>query len=314
MTTDQDLLADRTDRISAVDFDYDVQPKSCARCNLCGGEHGWGIAWRDRFGFPATYWLCRGCGLVYARSPMTAAAFDEFYWSGTYRRLVEAFTGQMQTVAEMEAGQMDYGRFVKSHFAEYAAPGSESGRLLDIGGSTGATIEAAAFPEEWRITVLDPAEDELKHAKRRGFETVCGTLDDFGTSPMGFNLITMFQTIDHILDVTGALAKIRDMLTAGGLFLFDIVEFRVLVASMKSVEQAVKIDHPFGLTIPTIKAYLARAGFKEVKRVSTPDYRKTFFLCEACEPRPDALPSCSSVGEMFDLAVMYGTAVKRSEF
>ena len=85
----------RAERIAALAFDYDAQPKAGSkRCNLCGGSAFVGLTHRDRYGYPAAAACCSGCGLVFLDPVMTADAYGRFY-QRTYRPLVSAYHGRL---------------------------------------------------------------------------------------------------------------------------------------------------------------------------------------------------------------------------
>ena len=46
-----------------------------------------------------------------------------------------------------------------------------------------------------------------------------------------------------------------------------------------SVEAAVKIDHPYSLTEETVKAYLARAGFRPVRKAYSAGHHLAAYVC-----------------------------------
>jgi hypothetical protein len=63
------------------------------------------------------------------------------------------------------------------------------------------------------------------------------------------------------------------------------------------VEEAVKIDHPYYLTEPTMDAYLRRAGF-DVQRVEyAADHLHVSYVCTPAEPRA-VLPAVEEVAAL----------------
>jgi SAM-dependent methyltransferase len=151
-----------------------------------------------------------------------------------------------------------------------------------------------------RALVLDPAPDEVERARARGLEGVVGTIEDWERPDERFELVLLCQTIDHLLDVAGALAAIRDVIADDGYFFVDIVNFRAAYLGNDSVEAATKIDHPYSLTEATAEAYLERAGFAVVHKDHAPDHLHVGYVCKPAAPAPDALPSTESVTRLFD--------------
>jgi hypothetical protein len=111
-------------------------------------------------------------------------------------------------------------------------------------------------------------------------------------------VITMFKTIDHLLDLRAALRKLREALSADGIFVVDVVDFRAAYLRNWSIEAATKIDHPFSITEDTAEAFLAQTGFEPMRKA----YLGELLVSYVCRPtRPDEarLPSPASVDAFF---------------
>jgi hypothetical protein len=102
--------------------------------------------------------------------------------------------------------------------------------------------------------------------------------------------MVLCQTVDHLLDVTGTLHRLHDLISPGGVFFVDIVDFRAAYLRNGSVEAAVKIDHPYYLTEATMTAYLARAGFDVVRADYAADHLHVSYVARPARPRAEALP------------------------
>lgn len=281
--------------IAALGYDYASQPKEPMQpCNLCGAED-WDIATEvDRYGYAAQATACRRCGQTVLNPRMTAEAYTEFYIS-VYRPLVSAFHGRLINAETIQDEQHDYAHALGDFIAAHAP--AQFSTFLDIGGSTG--IIAAHFIERFGVkaTVIDPAPDETKVATELGIESVTGFVETWNPGDRRFDLIGLFQTIDHLMDVKGTFTKIRELLAPEGLFVFDIVDFRRAMRRNHSVRQAVKIDHVYSMVEETTEAYLARVGFSIVAKEAAPDNLHVRYLCLACPPQPEALPHPAWVAE-----------------
>ena len=291
------LDAERQRRLDAVGFDYARQPKVDAVCDLCGGERLATIARTDRYGFDARTVACLRCGNAFMSPRMTESAFGAFYAS-TYRPLVSAFHGRVIDAQSVEEDQRPYAHAL----VELLGPTLDNRkalRVLDVGGSTGVIAEALNDAFGARTTVIDPAPDEVERARARGLDAIVGTMEAFEAGSERFDLVTICQTIDHLLEVGRSLENIRSLLAEGGLVFVDIVDFRAAYLRAWSIEAATKIDHPHSLTEPTIEAYLARAGLHPLLRDYAPDHLHVGYVCEATTPIKDALPSDDSVATFF---------------
>ena len=294
------IPVDRAARIAALGYDYAGQPRDAvAACNLCGGTRFVVLTHRDRYGYPARADACRGCGLVFLNPRLTAGAYGRFY-DGVYRPLVSAFHGRLIDATTIQDEQRDYaverGEFLGRFFGTVSAGAASSARrLLDIGGSTG--VVAAHFMREFGLegTLIDPAPLEVAQARRFGLETITGLIEDHDFAGRRFDLVIICQTVDHLLDIAGTLARVRALLTERGLLFIDIVDFRAAYLRQWSVEDAVKIDHPYYLTESTMTAYLRRAGFDVLGTDYAADHLHVSYVCRPGAGVDDALPSPADV-------------------
>ena len=300
MTARITAAATRAERIAALGYDYGTQEKvELEACNLCGSR-GWTIlTHRDRYNFPAQAVACWRCGLAALNPRMTAAGYAAFY-AGVYRPLVSAYHGRRIDAETIQDEQREYA----AAFSDFAAPfmaGAGAARrwMLDVGGSTG--VVAAHFARRFGLdaVVLDPAPAETAVAERSGIHAVTALLEEW-EADRPYDVVALFQTIDHLLDVAGALAKLRRAIAGAGVLLLDIVDFRAAYLRNNSVEEAVKIDHPFYLVQETTEALLARAGFEPLRKSYAPDHLHIAFACRPCAPRPDALPDTAWVQRFLD--------------
>jgi SAM-dependent methyltransferase len=289
---------DRAARIAALGYDFGAQPRErLAHCNLCGGSRLVTVTHRDRYGFPAPATACARCGLVFLNPRMTAAAYSRFY-DGVYRPLVSAFHGRLIDAKSIQDEQRDYAADRAAMIRPFLR-GAGLQSMLDIGGSTG--VVAGYFAREFGLagTLIDPAPLEVEEARAFGLETITGLVEEHDFGPRRFDLVIICQTVDHLLDVSGTLRRVRDLLTERGQLFIDIVDFRAAYLRNWSAEDATKIDHPYYLTQNTMEAYLRRAGFSITTVDYAADHLHVSYLCRLAPPVPDALPDPAAVRDLF---------------
>ena len=231
---------------------YDNAPKEViGECNLCGGRRFLPAGLLDRYELIAPSVRCAACGLRFLHVRMTEPAYQEFYEAGHYRRLLSLHFGREVTPHGIEAEQQVYAERLASWLSPHMHE-VRSGLLLDLGGSTGVVAEHLVKEFDLDGTVVEPSDAEARRAYARGLTTANVRLQDY-SSPNLFNLVTLCQTVDHLLDIKADLARIRKWLAPNGLFFVDFVE-----------NCPAKIDHPYYLNSDTMHAYLIQAGFKRV--------------------------------------------------
>ena len=278
-------------------FDYAAQPRAPVEtCNLCGRSRFVVISHRDRYGFPAEAHACATCGLVFLNPRLTAAAYGRFYES-VYRPLVSAFHGRRIDAKTIQPEQARYA----AERVEFLRPfvSSAHASLLDIGGSTG--VVAAHVAREFRLaaTIIDPAPLEVDEARRQGLETLNGMVEQHEFGDRRFDVVLLCQTVDHLLDISATLRRVRSLLSPHGVLFVDIVDFRAAYLRGWSVEDAIKIDHPYYLTDSTMTALLAGAGFDVMRSDFAPDHLHIGYACRPGEPSASSLPDPARVLDLF---------------
>ena len=288
----------RHERIAKLGYDYAAKPvRRMLHCNLCGGDRLVTLVHRDRYGFPATADGCLRCGLVFLNPVMAASAYAEFY-TDVYRPLVSAYHGRLIDAESIQDEQREYASscadFIEPRLRERSCK-----TLLDVGGSTGVVAHVMKERFDLLATVIDPAPLEIDVARKLCLETVTAFVEDSASGGATYDLIVLGQTVDHLLDVALSLSKIRDLLSEWGLFFVDIVDFRAAYRRNGSVEEAIKIDHPYYLTDETMRGYLARAGFDVLAIDYAPDHLHVGYLCALGKKASDALPDPASVSDQW---------------
>jgi SAM-dependent methyltransferase len=288
----------RKRRIAELGYDYESQPlERRTECNLCGGRQFVTLTHSDRYGYPAKADGCVHCGLVFLNPVMNGDAYSQFY-TDVYRPLVSAYHGRLIDADSIQGEQREYAAAC-GDFLERRVRESGCKTLLDIGGSTGVVAHALKERFGLEATVIDPAPMEIDVARELGLQTVTGFVEDYDPGGASYDLIVLCQTVDHLLDVQLSLSKIRDLLSEGGLFFVDIVDFRAAYRRNGSVREAIKIDHPYYLVEHTIEAYLRRNGFETLDVNYAADRLHIGYLCAPVEREPEWLPSPDRAAEQW---------------
>ena len=291
MATEED--GGRAKRIEALGFRYAEQPKEPVQhCNLCGGSAFAVLTHRDRYGYPATAVGCSLCGLVFLDPVMTGEAYGRFY-EETYRPLVSAFHGRVINARTIQQEQREYA-FERGDLLASYLTGRGYRTLLDIGGSTGVVAHALAHRFGLSATVIDPAPLETAEANELGIETIEGLIEAVDLGDRRFDVVLLCQTVDHLLDIGGTLRRVRELMASTGLLFVDIVDFRATYLRNWSIDEAVKIDHPYYLTESTMVAYLQQSGFDVVRTDFAADHLHVSYAALPSHPA-SAQPSADEV-------------------
>jgi SAM-dependent methyltransferase len=95
------------------------------------------------------------------------------------------------------------------------------GRILDLGCATGLFLHELCRGGQWRGIGLDINEGALAVARRQAVCVLCGEAGGLGLPSAYFDVVTMWDVIEHVPDPVGALAEVYRILRAGGVLLLS---------------------------------------------------------------------------------------------
>ena len=221
----------------------------------------------------------RRCGLGFLSPRPTADAYAAST-SDVYRPLVSAYHGRRIDAETVQDEQRVYAEALRGFVAAHHRP-TDPASVLDVGGSTG--IVAAAFAgDAVRLTVLDPAPDELAVAEAAGMEVIEGFAEDLrsgrasaGTSCCCARRSTTCSTYD------ATLRAIRGCWRPAGTRSSMCSTSPGCSPARASIEDSYKIDHPYYLTRTTALGFFARTGLEVVGERMSDDGHWGFVLAPA---------------------------------
>ncbi|MBN1139594.1 MAG: class I SAM-dependent methyltransferase, partial [Anaerolineae bacterium] len=193
-------------------------------CNLCGLDDSAPLfAGRDRLlgGEETFYWVrCRRCGLIYL-NPRPSLAEMARYYPADY----EPFVRQ-----ERAGGGVGY-RLAIAKKRRIASHGLEPGRLLDIGCGSGDFL-LGMQERGWQVFGLDISPEAAALARQNGLDVFGGHLLEAPYQEHSFDLVTMWDVLEHLHDPAAYLVRVAQLLKPGGRFVVTLpnphsVDFRL---------------------------------------------------------------------------------------
>ena len=239
------------------------------RCNLCGADNGLerypttispGVDgdWRafrcthSGYGCHHTIVQCQQCGLVYT----DPRPYDQDI-AATYQAVEDPLY-----LEEREGRVLTFERHL---WPLERLTGPPDGRpLLDVGCYTGVFVEMAAS-HGWDAKGVEPSRWAVKQAQARGLQVLQGTLDTVDLSEEVFDVVTMWDVIEHVSDPYGTLQQAYRLLKPGGLAVLHTIDIESLFARVMGARWPWLMEmHLYYFSRRTLRAMLERCGFQVV--------------------------------------------------
>ena len=139
------------------------------------------------------------------------------------------------------------------------------GRVLDVGCAAGFFLEVMAN-RGWDVFGLEPSQAILPRAQERlGAARVHGGfLKGSPFAPDSFDLITLWDVLEHIPDPLGALHRIHTLLRPDGVLILETQNVRSLMASVlgRRWHHYKFAEHLFHFHPGTVRQALEQTGFR----------------------------------------------------
>jgi ubiquinone/menaquinone biosynthesis C-methylase UbiE len=140
------------------------------------------------------------------------------------------------------------------------APGGRS--LLDVGCYTGVFVEIAAR-HGWDAWGMEPSRWAVEQAKARGLRVVQGTLDTAELPEAHFDVVTLWDVIEHVTDPRGALERVNRLLKPGGVVVVHTIDIDSLFARVLGARWPWLMEmHIYYFSRRTLRAMLEKCGFR----------------------------------------------------
>lgn len=230
-------------------------------CGLCGSRER-SLMFKDgRFEVVT----CKDCELTYVTprlddSTLIDEVYGEKYWASEAAKA----HGYTDYRSERPLYKKTYAKrmaVVKRHF-------QSPGRVLDVGCAAGYFLEVMK-ENGWDVTGLEPSDSiRERAAEALGADNVRGGLlgqVDFGDQR--FDLITMWDVIEHIPDPVAAVREVKKLLAPGGKFLIETqnIDSRAAKTLGPKWQHFKHFEHIYHFNAKTLGDVLTRGGFKMVE-------------------------------------------------
>jgi SAM-dependent methyltransferase len=229
---------------------------------------------------------CPRCRLVFQHPQASDEALaDSYYHDEEWTRILRA---EMRETMRKRAHQ--HLRFLES------AGVRPTGKLLDVGASSGAFV-AAAGEAGWQAAGVELGAATAAAARGDGLDVRTGTLADVAPSLSAgsFSVVTFWDVLEHLRDPRTELALTRDLLRPGGVLAATMPNVegwyplvtRSLIAQRTGHWEYPELPvHLFDFSPRTLALLLRRSGFTSVRART---YATPFWYFRKTRIAPDVL-------------------------
>jgi len=209
---------------------------------------------------------CDSCTLLVVRNPPTKQELCALYsFDAGYHKEFE--TNQKLQQEKLSTARNDYN--IMEKYLARRTPGT----LLDIGCSTGFFLRVAQI-KGWRCKGVELSKDTARIASEKyGLEVYQGELDEQPFREEEFDVITLWDVIEHVENPLETLNQIQHILKKDGIIVFRTPNadglFPVLSLSIANITgqwpHATPPGHLFQFSKRSIKRLLKESNFEIIK-------------------------------------------------
>lgn len=202
---------------------------------------------------------CQGCGLRFLYPQLDSTSLTELYGESYFANVGADEPGYDRYIEETENQRKTFRERLQLIPKEF-----DRKRLLDVGAATGVFVEQARLAG-WEAEGLEPSQWAADYARETLRQPVRhGTIDSLDLQPATFDVITLWEVIEHVPDPAATLRALHRLLRPNGLLALSTPDAGSLVARLlgrrwpgwKKVP-----EHLFFFDRATLLSLLNRCGF-----------------------------------------------------
>jgi SAM-dependent methyltransferase len=158
-------------------------------------------------GFPFSYLKCQGCGLVFLSPRPDGKEVLQFYEQDYYGENPQKFRSGLEALRLF---------FARNRMRRVQKFFPSSGKALDIGCGEGTFLQLLQ-KEGWECHGTELTAESASRAIRLGISVSVGQIDEDRFAPHSFDLITLWQVLEHLPDPMRTLKIATHLLKKGGI-------------------------------------------------------------------------------------------------
>ena len=214
---------------------------------------------------------CRQCGLVYTNPRRKADDILDDYEEVEDPLYLEEREGRVLT----------FRRNLRP--LESLAPPTSGTRLLDVGCHIGVFVEIAR-ERGWDAWGVEPSRWAAAQAQARGLQVINGTLRQAAFPAASFDVVTLWDVIEHLADPRGEIAEVYRILKPGGLLSVHTINIESPFARLMGHRWPWLMEmHLFYFSPRTLRQMLEQVGFRVLRWTNQGRYLRLGYLISRLE-------------------------------
>jgi SAM-dependent methyltransferase len=200
--------------------------------------------------------VCHACGFGYADNLPTQGQLDVYY------KEMSKYENKHQAGKVSEAALANYQKIAES-FGTFL-PRTEA-RIADIGCATGGLLSAFQRNGYVNLQGIDPSPSCARTAMELyGIPVLICSLFDLEPLEKPFDVLVFSSVMEHLLDLAGALSRMRNLLAPAGLMFIEVPDTVNFAAWISAPFQQFSVEHVNFFSPMSLSNLMRRHSFEPV--------------------------------------------------
>jgi SAM-dependent methyltransferase len=254
-------------------------------CGLCGeSDIRLAFTGKDRLAVTADPFCivrCQRCGLLFLNPRPTLAEMGRYYPYSQYKdEFTPAIEDEPSIVSRLNR------LYHMDRICRAVERVKREGQLLDVGCATGNFLDRMRRRGNWRVYGVEITEEAARYAQERfGLEVFRGELGAAGYPDRSFDVVTLWNVLEHLHSPLDTLGKIRRLLKEDGVLILSVpngesLDARIFGGCWIGLDPP---RHLYTFSPTTLRRALSRAGLEasEMRFITGSYHSFTTSLCLA---------------------------------
>lgn len=189
-------------------------------CNVCGSDNIKFFAEKDSF----KLYKCKKCGLIFVW-PMPENLKD--LYSQDYFGGAKHGFGYVNYEEDKSAMTSTF-KFYLERIEKFSP---QKGKMLDVGAATGFFIRLA-LERGWEASGIEISDYAVNIARKKDLNVISGTLENANFNPEIFDVVTLWDVIEHFSDPKFQLLLARNLLKNNGVIAINTPDAGSFIAKI----------------------------------------------------------------------------------